>query len=991
MDKETPRLASRLLFDPQDYEMLRIVNDVLARGRYTGLKRILAPYLHPNGIKQMAATRGLRIAYAVVHLLGSLERGKAPDRIDALRSLKSEVLMASESTLSINTARVLMQIMKELVRSKDDPLRQLELAHDFRRAIVGKPRVIRNELRKYHLIEVPEDWSQLSFDDHVHDANTKGRKSPTHLIMDAWIKGIRKLTVIYYSTVEPDVAAELIEAAEIMGLSARICIELRVRYQDRFVKLLWRPRNLSNQKDCHDFLHEPGMVEFRQKGRDVLDYQRKYVQAVLDKYNQTLRRKIGASFGIQLKEISWQEFLAFVGVGQPSLFHLGNMISTMANLALTESSGEPAGTIETEDIDAEHIIDTWLAPRHNPEILDPFAPHYGPDVPELLTYSTSQMVELISSLHNKNWITLELDGLDAEDVLILLHHCGGGITHLEIFNLLHYEQGRPADYASILEVQSVVNSANLVLLKKYLRRIMERIEAEEAPFRQEKLNELQDLLENLSSFHELYKDQPLRSCIGSDSTGQSQRRHGMGLIVAETLPPRAQHMLKRSKGESYLPLPVAMDIIGKVELTYRPPSGLSLPFAKLMRMASGFFTHGDKLMTKWKRVGYRLARRKKANIYTLGGIQTPTAGAMPTAPTTRKRRVNPWANMNSHLKNFLKILIGFVPASLSFYLTKDWWLLAYFGPVIWFGITGVRNIIQSVLACGGLHRTSLIKWNDFVSWERLSDSLLYTGFSVPLLDYLVKTVLLDHGLGITTQTNAIELYTIMALVNGAYISTHNILRGLPRRAVVGNFFRSVLSIPLAVFYNIILSSLLGAYGVPNVDSVLQKWAAIISKFASDCVAGVIEGMADRATYIRLRTRDLKSKMEQILKTYARLEVLFPQDDVLELLQSPKAFIETISTEQTDLEKVVIVNALDIMYFWLHQPQTRTVLRRMLRGMDQDERKAFLMSQYVLQREKEISLLLLNGLLGRKFNSPLAFYLDNFENYLIQIQHTASRP
>ncbi len=113
MNHEQRRLANRLFFDQQDYEMLRIVNDVLQRGQYSGFKKILAPYLHPNGIKQMAATRSLRIAHAVVHLLGSLERGKAQDRIKALRALKDEVLTASDSSLPLNTARVLVQIMKE--------------------------------------------------------------------------------------------------------------------------------------------------------------------------------------------------------------------------------------------------------------------------------------------------------------------------------------------------------------------------------------------------------------------------------------------------------------------------------------------------------------------------------------------------------------------------------------------------------------------------------------------------------------------------------------------------------------------------------------------------------------------------------------------------------------------------------------------------------------------------------------------------------------
>jgi len=43
-------------------------------------------------------------------------------------------------------------------------------------------------------------------DHHIHDANTKGRKNPTHLMMDAWVKGIRYLTVVYYNYVEPAAA-----------------------------------------------------------------------------------------------------------------------------------------------------------------------------------------------------------------------------------------------------------------------------------------------------------------------------------------------------------------------------------------------------------------------------------------------------------------------------------------------------------------------------------------------------------------------------------------------------------------------------------------------------------------------------------------------------------------------------------------------------------------------------------------------------------------
>jgi hypothetical protein len=55
---------------------------------------------------------------------------------------------------------------------------------------MGQPRIVRKQLLRYHLLEMPEEWNQVTCDDHVHDVNTKGRKSSTHLIMDAWIKGI---------------------------------------------------------------------------------------------------------------------------------------------------------------------------------------------------------------------------------------------------------------------------------------------------------------------------------------------------------------------------------------------------------------------------------------------------------------------------------------------------------------------------------------------------------------------------------------------------------------------------------------------------------------------------------------------------------------------------------------------------------------------------------------------------------------------------------
>ena len=1032
MSRSDQALNQRVLFDPQDHELLRIVDDVLTRGRYTGFKRLLAPYLHPHGIKELAAPRGLRIAYAVVHLLGSLETGKAKDRLEALRSLRDEAILAAESPFRRNTARALLQIMKDLVRQKGDDRARLELARNFRVAATGKQRFIRAQLRKYHLLEMPEEWNQIAFDDHVHDANTKGRKSPTHLIMDAWIKGIRELTVVYYNYVRPEVAAELLEAAAIMEVEVKIGVELCAVRGDRFVKFVWTPRGLADPKDFLDFLRKPGVAEFMELGRQVSRYRRKYVMDVLAAFNGIHRQTMERELGVSVPEIGEEEFLAFVGAGQPSLLHMGRLIHNLTEplirnrLEYLDAQSPEAQGVRAllAELDAEFFIARYLSPEKNPHIHDPEIPRKDGYMPPLLSLSPRELTERISRLHFKNWITLNLEDVSVEEAICLLFECRGAITHLEVFNLKGFEEGRLADLTDILELRSVINSGNAVLLKKCIRRHLDRLEAAKAAMtgdagRPEPAADkecasmecgeegedatgpapcmhcdLGEVLEEISIFQGFYKDRPLGARIGTDSTGGSRRRHGMGLVVDDSLPYRSKKRLRQALSPKNS-LPLFMEIL--------PGATYSLPEASRGRPASSMcaflrnfapFRHLGYLRKDfWVNASVSATAKGKGNVHALGGF-APGGENEPDNPAGASSEGFSWRYMNSRLKNSLKILFGFIPAALSFALTKDWWLLAWFGPVIWFGITGVRNVIQSVLGSGGLKRSPLLKWNDFVSWSRLCDSLFYTGFSVPLLDYFCKSLLLDKGFGINTATNATLLYAVMALVNGLYISTHNALRGLPREAIVGNFFRSILSIPLALAFNWAVGETLWLYGVAGgalaIDDILQKWAAIISKFASDCVAGIIEGLADKAKFVSLRLRDVKDKLAQLYSAYATLELLYPQDDAADLLASPKAFIETIAAEKMDLEQIVIVNALDFLYFWMLQPRGRTVMEQAMRQMSQDERRAFLLSQYVLQREKEISLLFIDGLVGRNFAPGLAFYLDNAKEYLDEIQDVSSR-
>jgi hypothetical protein len=258
---------------------------------------------------------------------------------------------------------------------------------------------------------------------------------------------------------------------------------------------------------------------------------------------------------------------------------------------------------------------------------------------------------------------------------------------------------------------------------------------------------------------------------------------------------------------------------------------------------------------------------------------------------------------------------------------------------------------------------------------------MFTGFSVPLLDYVVKTLLLDRGLGITTSTNPVALYAAIALANGLYISSHNAFRGFPKGAVYGNLFRTLVSIPIAVAFNAAAGGMLAFAGVAGVDSILQKWAAVISKLASDLVAGILEGTVDRYQNIRMRWRDYSGKLANLFDIYAQLELLFPEKNALELLHKPQEPKAPITGELQGLRRIVIINALDLLYFWMYQPRARTTLRAILSTMPPEERRIFIGSQFVLQEQAEISLMFVNGLVGKNFSRALSFYLDRSGEYL----------
>jgi hypothetical protein len=989
------------MFDRRDHELIRIVNNVLSgSGDDAHTRRIYYPYFHAQGIKEMAETKGLRIAYAVIHLLSSLEVGGVEERLKALRTLRKEVIDTAEGSLAMNTARVLMQIMKEIVRAYGNYRKQLTLAHDFRTTASGKPRLVRKQLRRYHLLEMPEQWNQIAFDDHVHDANTKGRKSSTHLIMDAWIKGIRRLRVIHYHFIEPRFAAELLEAAAVLEIDIRIGIEFYARYRNKYVQLIWVPRGFTDAQSFLCFLAEPQVVRVMDAGRQAAHYQQKYVMALLHRFNETHRAQISRRLGVELPPIDDREFLAFVGIGQKSKLHLAKYIHDVILHALNQEVAALRKELDTasegrrkeisqwvaasNELDIEALVDGFLGRSQNPGIVYPDTPSDDADVPELLRKTPQQILSCLTQLSSGYRVTLNLSNIKVHEVLELLYDCQGMITRLEIFNLKDQAAGKTAHIPEISWLQQVINQGNVIKLKRLIRDIVDRCSLKErmAPAQLEKLKTILHDIDTLNSF---YAHKPIKARIGSDSTGRSPKVHGMGLVVKDTLPRKIQRQIDRDVHANLRDvLPIVISALRNVLYI---PKKKSRPFNRLLTRLANRFAFlswlGYTRRKGWQVEADATRMAVPGNVVTLGGIQKKIDNGLRLVdPHTQKgRALFRWAYLNSHLKNSLKVLIGFIPAFATFALTKDWWVLAYLGAFIWFGITGLRNILQSVLGGGGLRRSPLLNWNDLISWTRITDSLLYTGFSVPLLDYLVKTVLLDRGFAITTATHSTLLYTFMAIANGIYLSSHNAFRGLPKGAVYGNFFRSILSIPIAIGLNAGVGALLSMSGVTAVAPILQKWAAVISKAASDFVAGIIEGTADRYNNIHLRLRALKSKFREMLDIYAHLELCFPEVESSQVLAYAARDQQKTCAEARDLEKIIMIHSLDLLYFWMYQPRARVALIDFLRTLSEDERQILVSSQFTLLRHREVSQLFIDGMLGKNFPKPLSFYLSRHEEYL----------
>ncbi len=739
------------------------------------------------------------------------------------------------------------------------------------------------------------------------------------------------------------------------------------------------------------FLAEPPVSRFMEEGKAVVRFKEKYALNLLEDFNTSKREALCRDLGIALPPLDPEAFLKFISPGQPSALFMGEYLHGLVLAAAKETiaawEDQPAPTPEEEkqrqtfisrmeELNVGELIAGYLESSPFFDMFQSALLCAETQIPSHLTLDFKEMLTAVSQLHHSFRVTLNLEDLGPADVVELLYDGQGRISRLEIINLKNFITDQTDNIASVNTLHRAINEGSILKLKMVVRKIGQDVMTSGAPDKEDRLRKLTEILYDIDSLKAMYAVKPLKSRIGSDSTGKPSRSHGMGFAIIDTLPPRVAGQIRRNAMNI---LPARMQVCRR---TTTPPAR-HLP---LLRYLPGIRHLVLRETTDWVMESQTVEMGEQGNIVSLGRVFRKIRNDLGRDPQKGKKpaRTRLWSDLNSKLKNTLKILTGFIPAFLCFAFTKEWWLLAYLGAFIWFGITGVRNVLQSVIGGGGIRRTSQLKWNDFVSWDRLADSLLFTGFSVPLLDWVVKSLILEKTFAITMTTSPTILYTVMAVANGIYLFSHNMFRGLPRSAATGNLFRSIFSIPVAILLSGSISAILTLVGVPAVDMVLQKWAAIISKGASDCVAGIIEGAAERYHNIKLRKRDIQMKFSDLFSTYSRLAQLFPQSEELKILEQAKPLLSSKNSEVRDLMVVITINCLDLLYFWMYLPRAKTVMMNMFDNLLPEEKIIFRQAQHLLSQERYIAGLFVDGILGHNFNRPLSFYLTTHRTYLSQI-------
>lgn len=697
---------------------------------------------HPQGVNRWFKRRRISIAESYLRVVRDLDSRHAVARLEALRTLANAAFHSTNLDYPLNTARVQIALIKQCVKHRNDKRRQLELLYDFSMSTRGQHQVIRKLCDELNIVELPEKGMTLAdhsygWDTHVHDTATSGRKNPTQLVIDAFIKGISRITVAYGSRSDIEMMSEAVEAGSLLGVEVRLALEFSVMEGEKRYHFHALLPELRNAEEIRSFFagHEQDLGWFFE-GLDInrsnrLDAARQLLEDFNREHLPAINEGFPESPLYRLEPLTMEEFLASMPSTSITRLHLAEFLYAKYRpilrnrvwlfKVLREKARHEAETAA----DGQQQAADRKARKKNRKLYEEFYSNLrdelrdlSPDVLLTRYFEGPRTIEYRSRFEEIDSISRALRNAGMR--IRILHPMEHGIKEACDLLSLH------ADALDELELYNTQDA--------YARPASE-------------LQAFGEFINRLNG-ERLAQGKPvLVPVCGSDATGRNPKVPGMGFIFEDA-------------------------ITGRLRTRYIERHLSLHPLVAALVRSKGMPVNAEDV-----------ARTPRLICMGKEGAR-PYEGESDMIPLPRV-----WRYSNPVFKNLVRTGIGFLVATE---------FIGVWYAMLWLGITAFRNSIADLVSSRG---TRLSQWKlRSINFDNVAQSLFWTGFSVPILGF-VKTGFdavwpwQHEGM----LFNFVKFFFI-SFSNGLYLASHNTLRGFDRSVVRANFFRSVIAWPLATAF-----------------------------------------------------------------------------------------------------------------------------------------------------------------------------------------------
>ncbi len=692
----------------------------------------------PLGSGRWFKKRRISIAEAYLRVVRNLDSEHARPRLRALRVMLDASFHNQALDMPLNTARVQLYLMKSAVKSRDDRRRQLELLADFSQSSYGQSAVTRNLLDRLGLIELPESGKKLrdlgaGFDGHVHDAASTGRKNPTQLLIDAFIKGMSEITVSYYSPESVEQMEEAVEAGHIAGIRVDLGLEFGVMWQgERFHFMAILPP-MEHASDVKRFFDKNGAslaplfegIEEDEEGRVAA------VRRLMHSFNGGPRHELNKGFPdkkiYRVKKLKLRDLKTIVPIWGAKRSHLAEllwknyrrvMFNRVLYMKVKRSEAEQAlhsGSMTEGEF--KYVEARYAELRGEYRVMSPdsLKRRYFPDPAEAEHDSAFKDLAELRALLLRSGCRIKLiKPLEhgPEKAAAFLDACAELIDEVEVYNVIEAAEMGDAVFADFAAEVGRLNTA--------------RAQAGLGP---------------------------LAAVPGSDATGRSREVPGMGFLRSDFMKGRgAAHYAAHHKT---LPPTVAELVLSGSSV---PADGSAAPPPAPTLLCMG--------------------KVAEASYNRIGDEEDSGEEAVPLSRVIRY--------LNPGLLNFMRTALGF---AIAYPFVGFWY------SCLWLGITGFRNALVDLFAYRGA-RVKRWRARS-ISWTNIAQSLFWTGLSVPVLAGVKLAFDAVWPFVKAGFLYEFIRFFIISLANGIYLVCHNKLRGFDKGVIRANFFRNIISWPFA--------------------------------------------------------------------------------------------------------------------------------------------------------------------------------------------------